>query len=270
MNAMQPAMTPAAETYRRLAPFYDELTREHDYDGWTRNLEDRARRFGVSGRRLLDAGCGTGKSFLPFLERGYEVCACDLSPAMAALAAEKAGGRARVEVHDMRSLPRLGAFDLICCLDDGVNYLQSEHDLAAAFASLRRNLAPGGVVVFDANTLRAFRTYFAAATVVQSPDRVVVWDGRTPADLPAGGAARGELLALERDGEWWSRTRFEDHQRHHDEPTVRGALAAAGLPWVATYGMQLDGSVTDGFDELRNSKAVYVARASAPEQGEGR
>jgi hypothetical protein len=148
--------------------------------------------------------------------------------------------------------------------------MRDERELAGALASLRRNLAPGGVVVFDANTLRAYRTYFASATVVQSPDRVLVWNGQTPDDLPAGGAARGELLALERDGEWWSRTRIEDRQRHHDEATVRRALAAAGLLWVRTHGMQLDGSVIEGFDELVNSKAVYVARAGAPEQGEGR
>jgi SAM-dependent methyltransferase len=260
----------ARETYEAFAPFYDEYTAHHRYEEWTRALEGLARGAGLRGRRLLDVACGTGKSFLPFLERGYEVCACDLSPAMVAIAREKAGARARVEVHDMRSLPRLGAYDLVCCLDDGVNYLRTERELVVAFSSLRLNLAPGGVVVFDANTLRAFRTYFAAATVVQSPGRVLVWDGRTPDDLPAGGAARGELLALERDGEWWSRTRVEDRQRHHGEATVRGALAAAGLPWVATYGMQLDGSVIDGFDELVNSKAVYVARASAPETGEGR
>jgi hypothetical protein len=189
---------------------------------------------------------------------------------MLAIAAEKAAGRARLEVHDMRSLPRLGAFDLVCCLDDAVNYLQDEAELAAAFASLRRNLARGGVVVFDANTLLAYRTYFAATTVVQAPGRVIVWDGRTPDDLPGGGTARGELLVLERSGDWWSRTRFDDRQRHHDEATVRAALTAAGLEWAASYGMQLDGSVTDGFDELVSSKAVYVAREGAPERGEGR
>jgi SAM-dependent methyltransferase len=267
---MTPATLHARETFEAFAPYYDEATAHHRYDEWTRTLEGLARAAGLSGRRLLDVGCGTGKSFLPFLERGYEVRACDLSPAMAALAAEKAAGRARVEVHDVRSLPTLGAFDLVCCLDDVVNYLDSEQELVDAFTSVRRNLAPGGVVVFDANTLWAYRTFFARATVVQSPDRVLVWDGRTPDDLPTGGASRGELLALERDGEWWSRTRFEHHQRHHAEATVRAALAAAGLPWVAGYGMHLDGSVTDGFDELVNSKAVYVARASAPEQGEGR
>ena len=260
----------ARATYDAFAPFYDEYTAHHRYDEWTATLERLARRAGLEGRRLLDVACGTGKSFLPFLERGYEVCACDVSPAMAALAAEKAAGRARVEVHDMRALPRLGEFDLVCCLDDAVNYLETEGDLVDAFTSLRRNLAPNGVVMFDANTLLAYRTYFASARVVQSPGRVLVWDGRTPEDLPAGGAARGELLALERGAEWWSRTRLEDRQRHHASATVRSTLAAAGLPWVATYGMRLDGSVADGFDELASTKALYVARASAPEQGEGR
>jgi SAM-dependent methyltransferase len=264
-------MMHARETYDACAPFYDAFTAHHRYEEWTATLEGLARDAGLNGRRLLDVACGTGKSFLPFLDRGYEITACDISPAMAAIAERKAAGRARVAVHDMCALPRLGSFDLVCCLDDGVNYLRDEAELVAAFTSLRRNLAPSGVVLFDANTLMAYRSFFASATVVQSPGRVLVWDGRTPADLPAGGTAEAELLALEEsDGDCWSRTRSLHHQRHHPEATVRASLAAAGLPWVATYGMHLDGSVTDGFDELANSKAVYVARASAPEQGEGR
>ena len=38
------------------------------------------------------------------------------------------------------------------------------------------------------------------------------------------------------------------------------ALRRAGLQ-AAVYGMHLDGSTTDAFDELDNSKAVYVACA---------
>jgi SAM-dependent methyltransferase len=252
-------------TYDAFAPYYDDFTAHHRYEEWTASLESLARAAGLKGRRLLDVGCGTGKSFLPFLDRGYEVTACDISPAMTAIAERKAAGRARVEVQDMRSLPQVGTFDLICCLDDAVNYLDDETELHAAFSGFRRNLAHDGVVVFDTNTLNAYRSFFASATVVQSPDRVIVWDGRTPSDLAAGGLADAEVLALERNGEWWSRARSVHHQRHHPEATVRNALTAAGLPWVATYGMHLDGSVTEGFDELANSKAVYVARASAPD-----
>ena len=46
---------------------------------------------GLPGNRVLDAGCGTGKSFLPLLERGFEVTACDQSEAMLDVAASKAG-----------------------------------------------------------------------------------------------------------------------------------------------------------------------------------
>ena len=263
-------MSQVRDAYDAMAPFYDLFTAHHRYTEWTATLERLARDAGLRGKRLLDVACGTGKSFLPFLERGYEVTACDISPAMAAIAERKAAGRARIEIHDMRALPRLGEFDLVCCLDDAVNHLLTEAELAAALTAMRTNLADGGVLVFDANTLMAYRGFFASAIVVQGDDRVLVWDGRTPTDMPAGGAADAELLALERDGDWWTRTRSAHRQRHHPEPTVRAALAAAGLGWVAAYGMRLDGSVTDGFDEIANSKAVYVARASAPDDGERR
>src|ERR1700754_1364649 len=165
----------ARRTYEAFAPYYDLFTSHHRYDEWTATLEQCARAAGLRGNRLLDVACGTGKSFLPFLPRGYEVTACDLSPAMLALAAEKAGGRARVLEADMRALPVLGSFDLVCCLDDAVNYLLTEEELRSALAGLRSNLAPGGVIVFDVNTLHAFRTFFARTTVVCEHDRVLVW-----------------------------------------------------------------------------------------------
>jgi hypothetical protein len=179
----------------------------------------------------------------------------------------RAGGRARVEVHDMRALPDLGEFDLVCCLDDGVNYLDSPAELVATFAGMRRNLAPDGVLVFDVNTLATYRSFFAGLSVVQAEGRVLVWEGRTPADLGEGGRAEATLEALVAGADGgWTRTASHHRQRHHPEATVTAALEAAGLLRAARYGMHLDGSVTDTLDELANSKAVYVARrASGPQ-----
>jgi SAM-dependent methyltransferase len=256
----------ARRTYDAFAPYYDHFTAHHRYEEWTATLEACARAAGMHGRRLLDVACGTGKSFAPFLARGYDVTACDVSPAMLAIAAEKAGGGTRLVECDMRALPRLGSFDLVCCIDDAVNYLLSEAELAQALGGLRRNLAPGGVVVFDVNTLRAFRTFFARTTVVPDRDRVLMWQGRGSERHAPGEIAAATLLALERgDEDWWTRTEIHHLQRHHDEPTVRRALDAAGLLCVAVYGMQLDGSIEEGFDELVNSKAVYIARSGALE-----
>jgi SAM-dependent methyltransferase len=254
----------ALNAYEAMAPSYDAFTAHHRYDEWTATIEELAREAGLRGRRLLDVGCGTGKSFLPFLERGYEVTACDLSPRMAAIASAKAAGRARVSVHDARTLPVLGAFDLVCFLDDALNYLHEPADVGAALRAFAANLAPGGVLVFDTNTLLSYRTFFATLSVVVGDGEVLVWDGLTPPDLPAGGLARAilEMLREQPDGTW-SRSYSNHVQRHHEAPAVQAALVAAGLEPVALRGMFLDGSLSDGLDELENTKAIFVARAPA-------
>ncbi len=254
----------ARETYDAFAAYYDDFTAHHDHDAWTTTLEGLARQAGLDGKRLLDVACGTGKSFLPMLDRGYSVTACDVSARMVERAAAKAPGRVRAHVCDMRRLPRYGDFDLVWCLDDAVNYLLTTADLTAGLAGMRRNLAPGGVLIFDVNSLWSYRTFFASLSVVPSADRVLLWEGEATPRHPAGGVAGARVQALERvDDLTWRRTEIVHRQRHHAQALVGSALADAGLRCAGLWGMQLDGSTREGFDELANSKAVYVCRADA-------
>ena len=66
---------PAVAAYELLAPFYDLYTHDYGHDDWLANIEAIALEHGLSGRRLLDVGCGTGKSFVPMLALGYDVTA---------------------------------------------------------------------------------------------------------------------------------------------------------------------------------------------------
>jgi SAM-dependent methyltransferase len=77
--------------YEAIAPVYDHFTAHHDYDLWLAELMPKLEKHGIPGNRLLDVACGTGKSFLPMLERGWRVTACDISPAMVAIAREGRG-----------------------------------------------------------------------------------------------------------------------------------------------------------------------------------
>ena len=183
--------SPARDAYDAAADIYDDFTADHDYDGWTALIERLARAHGLAGDRLLDVGCGTGNSFLPFLERGYRVTACDISPRMLARARAKCRGRARLSVADLRSLPRLGSFDLVLAIDDVLNYLTAA-DLPAAFRGLAANLAAEGVLVFDVNTELTYRTFFAD----RRRQGVLTWDGHVDAErFRAGDSARATLDA---------------------------------------------------------------------------
>ncbi len=84
----------AGEVFDDFADYYDRFTAHHDYELWMDRLERLALTHGLRGRRLLDVACGTGKSLLPLLDRGYEAVGCDLSERMLARAAPKVAGRA--------------------------------------------------------------------------------------------------------------------------------------------------------------------------------
>src|ERR1051325_5991710 len=108
----------AERTYEAMAPVYDDFTAHHEYDLWTADLLKVLARRGLQGNRLLDVACGTGKSFMEMLPRGWQVTACDISPAMLARAQKKAGHAVELIIADMLELPRFGEFDLVWALDD--------------------------------------------------------------------------------------------------------------------------------------------------------
>jgi SAM-dependent methyltransferase len=248
----------AAAAYRTLAPFYDRFTAHHDYELWTGGLLGLARAHGLSGRRVLDAGCGTGKSFIPLLKRGFEVTACDQSPAMLEVAASKVGGRVALHCRDLRDLDPIGEFDLITCLDDVANYLTEPEDLTAALAGLAQNLRPGGLLVFDANTLATYRDFFSATVVVEEEGLVMVWRGLADDQFGPGGLARAALDIFSESRGCWYRTTSNHDQRHHPRETVDGCIESAGLRCVAAYGQDPAVNFEIQVDELRHSKAIYL------------
>ena len=129
--AVQPDRRGAERAYEAIAPVYDEFTAHHDYELWLGHVLPELRRHGLRQSRLLDVGCGTGKSFLPMLRRGWDVVACDVSPAMLELARAKAGDAVKLSVADMRKLPVFGEFELVWALDDPINYLLDVDELGA-------------------------------------------------------------------------------------------------------------------------------------------
>lgn len=243
----------AERTYEAMAPVYDDFTAHHEYDLWTADLLKALERRGLRGNRLLDVACGTGKSFMEMLPRGWRVTACDISPAMLRQAREKAGGAVELAVADMLELPKFGEFDLVWALDDAINYLLSPGELERALAGMAANLAPTGLLLFDVNALQAYRTFFAGTEVVERGGRRLVWRGLAAPDVPPGSICESRL---EVDGG----ESLTHRQRHFPEAEVLKALQGAGLDCLDVYGHGLDGIPRQPLDEAAHTKALYVAR----------
>jgi SAM-dependent methyltransferase len=232
---------PAGLAYDTFAPFYDDYTHDYQHDAWLGSIEAIALDHGLTGRRLLDVGCGTGKSFLPMLGRGYDVTACDISPGMV----ERARKRTAVT-----------------SLDDALNYLLTEEDLAAAFAGVARNLRPGGLFVFDLNTLRCYRSYFTRDAAEEVGGVFFCWRGagETEAIRP-GAIVRSVVEVFAEDGDSrWERSSIAHVQRHHPPDEVERLLANAGLELVDRRGQVAGPQLDPVGDEDVHIKLNYFAR----------
>lgn len=244
----------AFRAYEAMAPLYDRFTADYEYEGWLEAIEVWAAASGLRGNRLLDVACGTGKSFLPMLARGYKVTACDLSPSMVAKARRKAPTVAAV-VADMRELPWVDCFDLLTCLDDAINYLLSEDDLHRALRSFAAALAPGGIAVFDANSLATYRSTFSESFVVDSDGWTFEWRGENDTRFRPGEVAAATLTAV--GSRFYPPIRHV--QRHWPVEVLRSACEAAGFDRVAFRGQITGGRLVGDPDEAAHTKVVCLA-----------
>jgi SAM-dependent methyltransferase len=251
----------ARDAYEALAEHYDLLTHHYRHDVWLSRLEALALAHGLAGRRVLDVACGTGKSFMPLVARGYEVTACDISPEMLARARRAAPPEVTVLAADMRALPALGPFDLVTCLDDALNYLLTEEELHAAIRGFASVLAPGGLAVFDTNTLATYRSSYRSAWVVEDDDAFLCWRGHGVDERGDGvtASATVEVFAREREG-LWRRASSVHRQRHWPGCAVHDAVRASGLTCVAVRAQRVGAVLECDVDEQSHTKTVYVAR----------
>lgn len=103
----------------------------------------------VQGKRILDAGCGSGPLAAELVARGADVTGFDGSPAMIDLARRRLGGTVPLTVHDLAEpLPfEDESYDVVVA-SLVLHYLE---DWDGPLAELRRVLRPGGRLVASVN-----------------------------------------------------------------------------------------------------------------------
>jgi len=153
MGRMPPAPeSPAAPADQAVANDYDSFAEAYSAENETSLINGYYTRPAildlagdVAGRRILDAGCGSGPLTAALRDRGAIVTGFDSSMRMLELARQRLGDDADLQVADLGSpLPYAdGAFDdVIASLV--LHYLE---DWTAPLAELRRVLTPGGRLI---------------------------------------------------------------------------------------------------------------------------
>jgi magnesium-protoporphyrin O-methyltransferase len=100
----------------------------------------------LHGRRILDAGCGTGALAIEAARRGAHVVAIDVAPTLINIARERTprdlnGGSIEFHAGDMLN-PSLGDFDHVVAMDSLIHYNAPDCiDVLAAFIARTRHSA---------------------------------------------------------------------------------------------------------------------------------
>lgn len=108
------------------------------------------------GEPVLDAGCGTGRLLLDFLEQGIDVDGVDVSPEMLCLCREKAARRGLSPQLFEQALERLSLprrYRTILAPSSVLQLIIEPVAVRQAMARLLKHLAPGGALVAPFMTL---------------------------------------------------------------------------------------------------------------------
>ena len=143
----------------------------------------------LHGRRILDAGCGTGALAVAAARRGATVVAIDLSPTLVALARERmptdlGEGSIDFRVGDMFD-PALGAFDHVVAMDSLIHYPAS--DIVRVLAALAALTSNSVVFTFAPKT--------PALTLLHTVGLLFPRGDRAPAIEPVGAVALAQAIA---------------------------------------------------------------------------
>jgi magnesium-protoporphyrin O-methyltransferase len=150
----------------------------------------------LTGRRVLDAGCGTGALAVQLAARGAEVVAVDLSESLLAVAEERCPPRLRARIRfesgDMLS-DRLGAFDHAIAMDSLIHYRAAHAvDALAALADRTRD-----------SVLFTYAPRTPMLAVMHAVGRLLPRGDRAPAIEPVGEAGLRAALAARLGGAGW-------------------------------------------------------------------
>ena len=274
------------QAYSDFAEVYDELMDNVPYESWCENIAALIERYGISrpvgesrpeGEEssetenllaserdlVLDLGCGTGTLTQMLHKRGYDMIGVDNSPEMLGIAMEKSakgGGGILYLLQDMRELELYSTVGTVLSVCDSLNYLLEEKELLQVFRMVNNYLYPGGLFLFDFNTVYKYSQVIGDAVIAENrEDCSFIWENYYHEQEEIN--EYDLTVFVQEEGEHFRRF-VENHlQRGYTPQTMCDLVEQAGMQVIRLLDADTLGGVTD------QSQRVYVL---AREQGKPR
>lgn len=164
---------------------YEQLAHLYDWPGsleFTQNILERdlavfkAKNIAPPAS-ILDLACGTGTLAMNFAQAGYATIGLDIATGMLTQAKAKQNEQdpdrklsVRFAEGDMRYFLLDEPVDVVVCHYDSLNHLSNETELRGTFLQVAQALKPGGLFLFDLNTLENYKTYWSGKDTYEGPN----------------------------------------------------------------------------------------------------
>ncbi len=254
------------EAYTGFAKVYDRFMDNVPYREWSQYLIELLREYGVEDGIVCELGCGTGCITRRLRDAGYDMIGIDLSEDMLEIAR-----RHEMEVEDatdlkkpilylnqdMREFELYGTVAAVVSLCDSINYITEEKELREVFRLVNNYLDPGGIFIFDMNTIHKYRDLIGDATIAENrEDCSLIWENDYEEET---GLNRYDITiyqrAKESPKEWYERVEETHMQRAYPPETIVRLLLEAGLEFVAMYEVGTHQEVTGETERI-----YFIAR----------
>lgn len=248
------------DAYKDFAYVYDELMDETPYEEWCGTIIRLMDQYGVSrpGRReaqglleseqnlVVDLGCGTGTLSQLLYTKGYDVIGVDCSEEMLSVAMEKkeqSGSEILYLLQDMRELELYSTVGTVVSVCDSLNYILEEDELLAVFKLVNNYLYPGGLFIFDFNTVYKFEQIIGDDTIAENrEDCSFIWENYY---IPEEELNEYDLTVfIQEKGDRFRRFTETHYQRGYTQEKMAQLVRQAGLELVEMMDADTQGSVT--------------------------
>lgn len=242
------------EAYTGFAAVYDMFMDNVPYDEWGRYIISLLHEDGISDGIVLDLGCGTGKITRLLADAGFDMIGVDNSAEMLEIARDAECEKDRHILYllqDMRSFELYGTVRAVVSICDSINYIIDEEELAEVFRLVNNYLDPGGLFIFDLNTVHKYRDELGSSTISENRDEgSFIWENDFDEET---GINEYDLTLYVREKEDLYRRYEEVHlQRAYEIDKIKELLRRAGMEFVASH----DAFTHDAVNE--NSERVYI------------